>query len=95
MENTLFARTFRDSNGNIVIAQKPNPPLLIWLVATLSKLFFATGSVNTVLDIIAFTSLLVWSLLEIFQGVNYFRKGLGLIVLVVLIAFKFAQLQTI
>jgi len=93
MENTLFDRTFRDSNGNIVIAQPPNPPLLIWFVATLSKLFLTTGTINTGLDIIAFTSLVVWSLLEVFQGVNYFRKGLGLVVLVAVIISRIAQMQ--
>lgn len=95
MENTLFDRTFRDSNGNIVIAQPPNPPLLIWFVATLSKLFLTTGTINTGLDIIAFTSLVVWSLLEVFQGVNYFRKGLGLVVLVAVIISRIAQLQIV
>jgi hypothetical protein len=32
-ENTLVDKIFRDSNGNIVIAQTPNPPLILWVVA--------------------------------------------------------------
>lgn len=95
MENTLFDRTFRDSNGNIVIAQPPNPPLIVWFVASLSQLFFTTGKINLGLDILAVGSLLVWSLLEIFQGVNYFRRGLGLLVLVGLVISKIVQWQTI
>ena len=95
MENTLFDRTFRDSNGKIVIAQMPNAPLLIWLGATLLKLFVPRGTLNIGLDTIAFTSLLVWSFLEIFQGVNYFRKGLGVFALVGLVFWRLVQLQII
>ncbi|MGE5659484.1 MAG: hypothetical protein ACM37W_23060 [Actinomycetota bacterium] len=34
MTNTAFDQTFRDRNGEIVIAQIPNPPLILWMVAT-------------------------------------------------------------
>jgi hypothetical protein len=33
MENSLFDQTFRDSEGNIVIAQPPNLPLLVGITA--------------------------------------------------------------
>ena len=38
MENTLFDRTFRDSEGQIVIAQPPNLPLIVGIVASLLDL---------------------------------------------------------
>jgi hypothetical protein len=88
MNNTLFDKIFRDSNGEIVIAQPPNPPLIVWLVATLLKLVFTTGNINIVLDWVAFGSLFIWALLELFQGVNYFRRTLGLLVLIGVIASK-------
>ncbi|PSB39831.1 hypothetical protein C7B69_01180 [filamentous cyanobacterium Phorm 46] len=88
MENTLFDRTFRDSEGNIVIAQPPNLPLIIWIVASLLKLIVTTGKINLGLDIVAFGTLFTWAWEELFQGVNYFRRALGLIVLVGLIASK-------
>ena len=82
METTLFDKFFRDSNGNIVIAQPPNLPIIVWGVASLLKLFFTSGLTNVGLDLIAFGSLFTWAWLELFQGVNYFRRMLGLIVLV-------------
>jgi hypothetical protein len=30
MDKTLFDKIFRDSNGNIVIAQAPNLPIIVW-----------------------------------------------------------------
>lgn len=86
--NTLFDQTFRDSEGNIVIAQPPNLPLIVGLVSSLLKLIFTTGQIYLVLDLVAFGALFTWAWEELFQGVNYFRRALGLIVLVGLIASK-------
>jgi len=57
MERTLFDRTIRDSDGNLVIAQMPNLPLLVWLAATVLKLLFTSGNLYTGLDALAFGSL--------------------------------------
>jgi hypothetical protein len=88
MENTLVDKTFRDSNGNIVIAQMPNLPLIVWFVTSLLALIITTGKINTVLDVLANGSLFTWAWLELFQGVNYFRRALGLSVLIGIIAFN-------
>ena len=88
MENTLFDRTFRDSEGKIVIAQVPNLPVSVGIVASLLKLIVPTGEINLALELVAFGSLYTWAWEELFQGVNYFRRALGLIVLVGLIAWK-------
>jgi hypothetical protein len=85
---TLFDSTFRDSAGNIVLAQKPNLPLLVWIGVTLLKLLFTSGNIYLGLDAIAFGSLFTWAWQELFQGVNYFRRTLGLIVLIGVIAAK-------
>ncbi len=85
MNNTLFDRLFRDGAGQIVIGQAPNLPILIWVSATLLKLVFKTGQVKIGLDLLAFSSLLYWSFLEITQGANYFRRDLGVVVLIALI----------
>ena len=81
INNTLFDKIFRDSEGKIVIAQMPNLPLIVWIVASLLKLVFTTGKINTALDALAFGSLFTWAWEELFQGVNYFRRALGLGVL--------------
>ena len=88
MENTLFNQTFRDSQGQIVIAQMPNLPITIWLTATLLNLIPTNSNIHTGLDAIAFGSLFTWAWLEIFQGVNYFRRVLGLVVLIGAIASR-------
>ncbi|MBN3878894.1 MAG: hypothetical protein ACYTXT_30115 [Nostoc sp.] len=88
MENTLVDKTFRDSNGKIVLAQMPNPPLILWIVASLLTLVFTSGKINTVLDFLANGSLFTWAWMEIFQGVNYFRRALGLAVLIAMIVYK-------
>ena len=87
-EDTLFDRTFRDNEGKIVIAQPPNLPLIVWIVASLLKLIFTTGKINLGLDLVAFGVLFTWAWEELFQGVNYFRRALGLIVLVGLIVSR-------
>ncbi len=96
MANTLLVRiasltenrVFRDSEGTIVLAQFPNPPLIGWILASLLQLVFTTGQIKLGLDAVAFGCLFTWAWEELFQGVNYFRRGLGLIVLVMSIAAK-------
>ena len=88
MEDTLFNRTFRDSDGNIVLAQPPNLPIIVWIVATLLNLISTTDNIHTGLDALAFGSLFTWAWQELFQGVNYFRRALGLVVLLGAIASR-------
>jgi hypothetical protein len=88
MESNLFNQIFRDQEGNIVLAQMPNLPLITWIVASLLKIIFTTGKINVGLEAIVFGSLFTWAWEELFQGVNYFRRTLGLLVIVILIASK-------
>lgn len=88
MENNLFDRTFRDSKGDIVLAQPPNLPILVWLAATLLNFIPMSGSIQVGLDAIAFGALFTWAWQELFQGVNYFRRALGFVVLIALISSK-------
>lgn len=87
-EPTLFDRIFRDSEGKIVIAQAPNPPLLVGLAATFLQFALPNGTSRTALDLVAFGALFTWAWQELFDGVNYFRRAIGLIALVSLIALK-------
>ena len=88
METTLFDRTFRDSEGKIVLAQPPNPPILVWGAVSLLQLIWTNGKIYAGLDLIAFGCLFTWAWREVFQGVNYFRRAIGLGVLIGAIAFK-------
>lgn len=92
MANTFFDKTFRDSEGKIVIAQMPNLPIIVCITASILALVFTTGKINTGLNLIAFGALFTWAWEELFQGVNYFRRTLGLVVLSGAIAFKILQI---
>lgn len=85
-EPSLFDRFFRDPEGNIVIAQKPNLPITIWGATTLLQFFNFGGKIQTGLELVSFGILFTWAWLEIFQGVNYFRRSLGLVVLIGMLA---------
>ena len=87
-EATLFDRTFRDSEGNIVIAQMPNLPLIVGLGAIALQLIFPGSKLQTGADLIAFGALFTWAWQEVFEGSNYFRRALGMIVLVGIVALK-------
>ena len=89
MENTLFDQTFRDEKGNIVIAQKPNLPIIVALTAILLKQFVSNDNLYEIIDLIAFGSFFTWAWMELFQGVNYFRRTLGLLALSAIIAARF------
>lgn len=90
METTLFDRTFRDEKGNIVLAQFPNLPLLVGLGATLLQFILTSGYIHAGLQAISFGSFFTWAWQELFEGVNYFRQSLGLIVLLGTIASQFS-----
>ncbi|AFZ19154.1 hypothetical protein [Allocoleopsis franciscana] len=91
MENSLFDKTFRDSEGNIVIAQPPNLPILVGITATVLSLMVRSGNIHTAIDAIAFGSLFTWAWQELFEGVNYFRRALGLLALIAVIASRFSN----
>jgi hypothetical protein len=88
MQNTLFDKTFRDSQGTVVIVQPPNLPLWTWIATTLLKFVFTTGVLFEGLDAIAFGAIFTWAWLELLEGVNYFRRALGAIVLIGTIASR-------
>ncbi|MBD1869142.1 hypothetical protein H6F88_05185 [Oculatella sp. FACHB-28] len=83
---SLFDRTFRDSEGNIVIAQMPNLPILLGSAAAFLQFVLPSGKIQTAFALIAFGTLFTWAWQELFEGVNYFRRSLGLLGLVSLIA---------
>lgn len=88
-ENTLFDRIFRDSEGNIVIVQPPNLPILVGTTATLLHFVAPNGTLGILSGLVGFGTLYAWAWLELFSGVNYFRRGLGLVSLIGLLALGY------
>jgi hypothetical protein len=71
---------FKDNNGHVIIWQWPNVPLYGWIILKLVVLVVSKGRFKDGCEQLAMAFLFAWALLEITQGVNYFRRFLGLIV---------------
>ena len=67
------------------VAQFPNPPLAAWLVATLAGRV-TSGSARDVADAIAVVALAAWAYEELADGTNWFRRSLGAVALVFIVA---------
>jgi hypothetical protein len=76
--------TFRDrKTGHIVVAQLPNLPLAIFLVATLVRVVaHPHGRVGDAVSLVGTVALVWWAVEEVAHGVNPFRRALGGLVLV-------------
>ncbi len=85
---SAYQKIFLDNNGHLVLAQFPNIPLAIWLsTLVIARLVHASPWV-AINEVVSFSALLVWAFLELVSGVTYFRRTLGLIVFVYLLANK-------
>jgi len=85
VRHNIWDKIWKDRDGRVVLWQMPNIWLIGWAVFTTVSLFFG-GRVGDAFFWIASASLVVWSLLEIFRGDDYFRRVLGLAVLAYAIA---------
>ena len=85
---SIYTALFKDKDGKIVIAQFPNAPLLLWLATILISQFVENQNTLTILSIIGTIALAVWAILEIYSGVNLFRKILGTAVLAYIIVSR-------
>jgi hypothetical protein len=85
---TVFDRIFRNSQGQIVIAQPPNLPVLVAVAATILQALLPSGTLQTLVDWIGFGAWFTWAWQELFEGVNYFRRGLGLVALIGLLGLR-------
>jgi len=64
--------------GKITIAQLPNVPLGLFLVASVLRwLFDPSGGLRTALGVLATVGLLWWAVDEVARGVNPWRRLLG------------------
>jgi len=80
----ILDRIFKDKNGKIVLGQFPNIPLITYIFAwLLSKV--TQGLIQQSFEALAFGALFVFAWLELFEGVNYFRRALGLVIILLII----------
>jgi len=72
---------FRDAEGRVVIWQWPNLTLYGWIILRLLGLVVAKGHLRNMCEQLSTAFLFTWAFLELTKGVNYFRRVLGLAVL--------------
>lgn len=84
-QRSFWDKIWRDKTGQVVIWQFPNAPLFGWVILTCLSLIFS-GTLADMFGWAGTVSLIIWSLLEIFQGVNYFRRAFGAVILIYCIA---------
>ena len=77
---------FRDERDRIVVWQPPNIPIVGWIVFMLLARLATDSDLGTAFGHISTAFLFTWGYLELFQGVNYFRRLLGLVMLLITIA---------
>lgn len=82
----MFKKLFLDKSGKVVITQRPNLPIIVWAAARLALFLPITPPISDLVSLIAFGSLFTWAWLEIFSGVNSFRRILGMVVMCFLLA---------
>ena len=76
------------------VGQTPNLPLIVVIVAAVVGRITEQGSVtNRIVDSVFFVSLSIWSYLETFDGVNVFRRVLGIAGFVVVLRLLVGELQ--
>ena len=73
-------RCIKNKDGRVELAQYPNLPIIVWILCIILQQFLA-GDLYKLINIIGFGALFTWAWLEIFTGINYFRRALGFIVM--------------
>lgn len=88
-EQNLWDKIWRDRNGNIAVWQTPNVWIIAWAVLDIVAIFAPSKHVASVAWSIGSAALIIWALLEIFRGASYFRRALGLFVLLLAVGSIF------
>lgn len=81
----FLSKVFKDKNGDIIVTQKPNLPIIIWFASIAFNFVYSRieGNGLQIVSWLGSAALVVWALMEIFGGVNLFRRMLGAAALVV------------
>lgn len=89
--NTLWAKFSQDKDGNTVLWQWPNPPVIGWAFFRVLAHLASTPRLRSGFDFIAEVFLFTWAYLEITQGTSYFRRLLGILIMIVILAGYFSR----
>jgi hypothetical protein len=78
-------RFFKDKDGQVVVWQNPNLPLLGWIIFKILSLIIISRNLKSGCEQLSTTFLFTWAFLEATKGVNNFRKLLGGVVIVLVV----------
>lgn len=79
--NRLLKNFISDRSGRVVIAQRPNGPLLAWAALSLAARLCRDLPVQPVLAFFGSAFLFTWAWLELARGDSPFRRTLGAVVI--------------
>ena len=82
----IIDKVFKDKDGKVVLGQAPNLPIILAMAFWVPSLIINTGVLHSLLYLLFLGFLGWWAMLEILQGVNYFRRLLGLLGLIYITA---------
>ena len=77
-QRSFSDRFWNNKNGEFVVWQRPNPLLWIWIVTVVLGLFLPAGDLAGAVSLIGKIAIVMWGLLEVLWGASYFRRLLGL-----------------
>ncbi len=80
-KQSFTEKCYKDKNGKIVLAQSPNIPIIIWIIFSVLSYILPSNDMQALFAELSTLILFVWAYLELFSGVNYFRKALGFVVM--------------
>ncbi|MGZ6005314.1 MAG: hypothetical protein ACXWLH_04135 [Candidatus Saccharimonadales bacterium] len=92
MSRSFSQKFWEDKNGKVVVWQAPNRWLLIWLITLVLGWFMPYGWPQKAVGWISLIALVIWAFFEAKSGVNYFRRTIGILVLLLLIIVRFRWL---
>lgn len=72
------------NDKSFALFQVPNLPLIVGLVCYGLNMLLANGKLDTLFGIVGFGAIFTWAWLELFKGVNWARRALGLAVLILI-----------
>jgi hypothetical protein len=75
---------WQDKHGNLVIWQRPNIPLIVWLAAFILSIILPDGPIERGVSFIAEAAIVIWAFMELVWGSSYFRRLLGICVLLLI-----------
>lgn len=88
----LINYCIRDREGNIVLGQPANLPIIVGVIAAVATLV-ARGAIQAFIALIAFGALFTWAWLEIFDGTTPLRRIIGGAAMIALLIVAFMLMR--